>query len=256
MSQKQEAYTGDGLEVQLNPQTTKLNEALVAFQKENFATLKDGKGQYGAYTTLGAALVASQPATEYGLSHTQTFNYQLMPAATPEGTDAPWQILTVLVTTLRHVSGEQIESHFPFPLNIPSRGNPIQAFGAAVTYARRYSLLAIYGLAAVDDDADSLTIEETKPKNKKFEKKTGISRTPTRPDSQVKKTEVKNNKFMTPAAREEIGGKISALNDSDKARVLSAFKQEFNISADQISPQHITLASHGEFLQQAIEKLA
>ena len=256
MSQKQEAYTGDGLEVQLNPQTTKLNEALVAFQKENFATLKDGKGQYGAYTTLGAALVASQPATEYGLSHTQTFNYQLMPAATPEGTDAPWQILTVLVTTLRHVSGEQIESHFPFPLNIPSRGNPIQAFGAAVTYARRYSLLAIYGLAAVDDDADSLTIEETKPKNKKFEKKTGISRTPTRPDSQGKKVEVKNNEFITPAAKTEISGKIGNLNDKDKDKVLGDFKQHFDIKAKDISPQHITLASHGQFLHQAIEKLA
>jgi len=256
MSQKQEAYTGDGLEVQLNPQTSKLNEALVAFQKENFATLKDGKGQYGAYATLGAALVASQPATSYGLSHTQTFNYQLMPAATPEGEAAPWQVLTVLITTLRHVSGEQIESHFPFPLNIPSRGNPIQAFGAAVTYARRYSLLAIYGLAAVDDDADSLTIEENKPKNKKFEKKTGISRTPVKPDSQVKKVEVKNNDFMTPAAREEISSKITDLNDLDKSKVLSAFKQEFNISADQISKQHITLASHGQFLHQAIEKLA
>ena len=61
---------------------------------------------------------------------------------------------------------------------------------------------------------------------------------------------------MTPAAKTEIGGKISALEDKDKAKVLSAFKQEFNISADQISPQHITLASHGQFLLQAIEKLA
>ena len=255
MSQKQEAYTGDGLEVQLNPQTSKLNEALVAFQQENFATLKDGKGQYGAYATLGAALVASQPATSYGLSHTQTFNYQLMPAATPEGEAAPWQVLTVLITTLRHVSGEQIESHFPFPLNIPSRGNPIQAFGAAVTYARRYSLLAIYGLAAVDDDADSLTIEEDK-KNKKPEKKTGISRTPTRPDSQVKKVEVKNNEFITPAAKAEISGKIGNLNDKDKDKVLGDFKQHFDIKAKDISPHHITLAAHGRFLQQAISQLA
>ena len=255
MSQKQEAYTGDGLEVQLNPQTSKLNEALVAFQQENFATLKDGKGQYGAYATLGAALVASQPATSYGLSHTQTFNYQLMPAATPEGEAAPWQVLTVLITTLRHVSGEQIESHFPFPLNIPSRGNPIQAFGAAVTYARRYSLLAIYGLAAVDDDADSLTIEEDK-KNEKTKKKTGISRTPTRPDSQGKKVEEKKNEFITPAAKTEISGKIGELNDANKKKVLGDFKQHFDIKAKDISPQHITLAAHGRFLQQAISQLA
>ena len=156
---------------------------------------------------------------------------------------------------MRHVSGEQIESHFPFPLNIPSRGNPIQAFGAAVTYARRYSLLAIYGLAAADDDADSLTIEEDK-KNKKPEKKTGISRTPTRPDSQVKKVEVKNNEFITPAAKAEISGKIGTLNDKDKDKVLGDFKQHFDIKAKDISPQHITLAAHGRFLQQAISQLA
>ena len=254
MSQKQEAYTGDGLEVQLNPQTSKLNEALVAFQKENFATLKDGKGQYGAYATLGAALVASQPATKYGLSHTQTFNYQIMPAATPEGEAAPWQILTILVTTLRHVSGEQIESHFPFPLNIPSRGNPIQAFGAAVTYARRYSLLAIYGLAAVDDDADSLTIIEDK-KNKKPDKKTGISRTPTKPDSQGKKVEEIKNNFIHPAVREEVSAKLRQLKLKDEVKanqIIDDFKDRFKIKAAAFSSQHITLATHGRYLQQAL----
>lgn len=36
--------------------------------------------------------------------------------------------------------------------------NPAQAAGSAMTYARRYSLYMAYGLACVDDDAESLTI--------------------------------------------------------------------------------------------------
>ena len=36
--------------------------------------------------------------------------------------------------------------------------NPAQAAGSAMTYARRYSLYMAYGIACVDDDAESLTI--------------------------------------------------------------------------------------------------
>ena len=35
--------------------------------------------------------------------------------------------------------------------------NPAQELGSALTYARRYSLLMVYGLATEDDDAQSLT---------------------------------------------------------------------------------------------------
>jgi len=154
---KTEAYSGDGLEVSLNPQTPELNKALAKFQQKHHAAGKDGTANYGAYTTLAGGLAASQPATQFGLSHTQTFNYQILPQATSATTTDQWKVMPVLVTTLRHESGEQVESHFPFPELAPNRGNIMQAHGSAITYARRYALLAIYGLAGDDDDADSLT---------------------------------------------------------------------------------------------------
>jgi len=53
-----------------------------------------------------------------------------------------------LVTRLLHESGEAIESHTPL---LVSGGNN-QEFGSALTYMRRYSLSALLGLAADDDD--------------------------------------------------------------------------------------------------------
>ena len=156
---KTEAYTGDGLEVSLNPQTPELNKALAKFQQKHHAAGKDGTANYGAYTTLAGGLAASQPATQFGLSHTQTFNYQILPQATSATTTDQWKVMPVLVTTLRHESGEQVESHFPFP-ELANKGNIMQAHGSAITYARRYALLAIYGLAGDDDDADTLTPRE------------------------------------------------------------------------------------------------
>lgn len=41
--------------------------------------------------------------------------------------------------------------------------NPAQAMGAAISYAHRYSLILILGLATEDDDANSLTRPKTAP---------------------------------------------------------------------------------------------
>lgn len=53
----------------------------------------------------------------------------------------------VLVTTLAHSSGQFIKSEYPLPV----AGKP-QEVGSALTYARRYSLSAITGIAADEDD--------------------------------------------------------------------------------------------------------
>ena len=224
-----------------------LYESLLNFQKQLPDIKKDktagmGKFQY-KYCSLENLISSIQPVLHAnGLILIQ-----------PQGYNDHGQ--TLLVTRLIHVeSGEEIKSEMPLFLPENMGAKPQFAWGGGLTYGRRYAIKMLLGIEP-DMDTNTETDTELGDVKEPPPKKTGISRTPTRPDSQVKKTEVKNNKFMTPAAREEISSKITDLNDLDKSKVLSAFKQEFNISADQISPQHITLASHGQFLHQAIEKL-
>ena len=45
---------------------------------------------------------------------------------------------------------------------LQGKSNPAQEYGSALTYARRYSLLMILGIATTDDDAESLTQSEAK----------------------------------------------------------------------------------------------
>lgn len=58
---------------------------------------------------------------------------------------------SLLVTTLAHSSGEWIRSELP----IRAKDASPQAQGSAITYARRYALAAIVGLAQIDDDAEA-----------------------------------------------------------------------------------------------------
>ena len=64
-----------------------------------------------------------------------------------------------VLTRVMHKSGEWIEYEFQLPL---AKKDP-QAAGSAITYARRYSLMAIAGLPAIDDDAETAMLR-VKPK--------------------------------------------------------------------------------------------
>lgn len=54
----------------------------------------------------------------------------------------------IVCTRLIHSSGQWIESHYPITNDV----NKPQAMGSAMTYARRYSLSAICGIASEKDD--------------------------------------------------------------------------------------------------------
>lgn len=68
-----------------------------------------------------------------------------------------------VVGLLLHESGEQIALR----MHMPAGKLTAQAAGSAVTYARRYQLMAVFGLAPTDDDGEAASSPAPAPKAKK-----------------------------------------------------------------------------------------
>jgi len=64
-------------------------------------------------------------------------------------------------TIIHHASGESMACG---PLFVPASKQDAQGFGSAMTYARRYSLMAAFGVPAEDDDGNAAVA--SKPANK------------------------------------------------------------------------------------------
>lgn len=87
------------------------------------------------YADLGAVLGAVRPVlARHGLCLSQT----------PEVDDGA----VVVATTIWHASGQWLAAP---PLRLPA-GDTAQSVGSAITYARRYTALAVLGMATEDDD--------------------------------------------------------------------------------------------------------
>ena len=72
-----------------------------------------------------------------------------------------------LITTLAHSSGQWIKS--VYPLVCKDTTNP-QSWGSAITYARRYTLSSIVGIAPdEDDDGNKASLDKSKPIKKNNE---------------------------------------------------------------------------------------
>jgi hypothetical protein len=84
----------------------------------------------------------------------------------------------VLMYELRHVSGESLDGMYP----LPDRGTP-QEVGSAITYARRYCLCAVTGLAPDNDDEDAVLAETAarKMRVERVEEKIAAAQAPAEP---------------------------------------------------------------------------
>lgn len=120
--------------------------ALVTLQSELPQVRKDAEadvGQYSyKYADLSAITDALMPVlTRHGLSFTS------YPTLDENGR-------FILRYALRHVSGEWMGGDYP--LSSPDKVNS-QKIGSEITYARRYALCAVTGLAPSGDDDDGKT---------------------------------------------------------------------------------------------------
>ncbi len=123
----------------LNP--SNLAAALAAFQAEHYSCGLDQRNDFKSfdYTSLAATLKAIQPAAAQGLAHTFTFHLL--------GVDA----INCKLTVTHAPSGESLESEFPVQI-----GAKPQDVGGLITYAKKYQIWALYGLAnASGDDIDA-----------------------------------------------------------------------------------------------------
>ena len=195
------------------------------------------------YSTLEDVLKALQPATELGISHTQTFDYLPL----EDG-----KVLTICITTL-YFKEEKIESKLPLK---ELRGyNIMHDLGIAITYTRRYALGAAYGIGSeVDDDAMSLTQPSSD--------KTGISRTPSKPNEQPEPVEsIEDKDYGKPIAQpalEAVVQKIMNLSEKypkKKDEVLNKYKSQFGITSEKIGPADIRTAEQGQFLTLLINEI-
>ncbi len=232
------------------PQT--LSEALAIFQSKVKSadrtgtakeTRRDKKGVSTTterkYSTLEDVLKALQPATELGISHTQTFDVIPLESG---------QTLTVCITTL-YFKNEKLESKLP--LKELKGYNIMHDLGISITYTRRYALGAAYGIGSeIDDDAMSLNqAPATEP---------GSSRTPTKANQKLEPVseQAKKNPPITTEARTLITDQLKELmkTNPDKAKeIVASFCKEFNVPR---LSGFITEARHGEFLSHAISKIA
>ena len=228
----------------MDPCLKELPKALAAFQAEHHAAGRDSKGNYGAYTSLAGALAAIKNATAHGLSHSQTLH--------PLGED-----VMLLRTSVFHTSGELLCSDLPIPLKTEGRANYWQGLGSAITYARRYSLLAIYGLAGEDDEAEAAAAPAAKAKPAAANSMRNLHI-----PAQASQADVPGASGPPAAAadtdicwleKERHGRIVESLKSApNKDEVLTAFKEHFKIATPKISPAQIQLQTHGDFLEEQL----
>lgn len=128
------------------------------------------------------------------------------------------EVSVIVETVFLHESGETMTCG---KLHIPVNRMDAQGFGASITYARRYSLMAACGIAPEDDDGN---LAARKPKNRSAPVAAALQSVEVNPEDQA---------YLAELAAElvedvEVAGKIShafdrletAMLDSDQKLVL------------------------------------
>lgn len=123
-------------------ESTTLADALARVQGQLHSVRKDKKANAGQYSYTYADLAAVQEAV-FPLLAAEGLAWVTCPTYDEQGR-------YVLAYHLMHgPSGDTVQGTYPLP--DPTRGTP-QQIGSAITYARRYCLSAVVGVATEDDD--------------------------------------------------------------------------------------------------------
>ena len=185
---------------------SELAKALSSFQGKMTAVKKDAtnpfyKSKYATLDTIWETI--RKPLSENGLSVAQTMNLT---------SDSK----SVLETTLYHTSGEWIGGT---QLVNPVKDDP-QSLGSAISYARRYSISALLGIVADEDDDANVATKPDKPKAE--------AKSPEKPVSTVGETPQKSEPSISAAQTKKIYASVKEKGitpDQAKAYLKQVFKK-------------------------------
>lgn len=204
--------------------TKEITKALCKFIQTVGTIEEKDTAQYGKFADLSTVLSTVNPAlAANGLAVVHTTKVE--------------DNKNILITNLLHTSGESITSEMVLPVNTGGRGNPMHQEGGAITYCRRYSLLAILGLNAgiPDNDGDfaNPTLDKVTPINKN--KAVGM---PTILDDETKKYYLR------------IVGELVVKDPKLYNTLADALYIEFDFNRNKKLSENITLPKHVTFIEE------
>ena len=123
------------------------------------------------YTTVTSVLEAIKPVYKENISIMQM----------PE--------MDKLITRVGHSSGQWLEIETPLFVGEPKGMSKMQAYGNAVTYARRYALVSLFGIGQEDNDGNDGNHNE--PTQKKETLKKPLNQSPNKTNINEKTTDRK-----------------------------------------------------------------
>ena len=158
---------------------SKAQESIKNAQKEGYNPMFRSN-----YTTVTSVLDAVRPAYIMGISIMQM----------PESDK--------LITRVGHSSGQWLEIETPLFIGEPKGMSKMQAYGNAVTYARRYALVSLFGIGQEDNDGNDGNHNE--PTQKKETLKKPLNQNPNKTtdrkqgflDSMKKLSAIDNESFV------------------------------------------------------------
>ena len=204
--------------------TKEITLALTKFIQQVGTIEEKDTAQYGKFADLSRVLSTVNPAlAANGLAVVHTTKVL-------EGKN-------ILITNLLHTSGESITSEMFLPVNTGGRGNPMHQEGGAITYCRRYSLLAILGLNAGIPDNDGDFANPTADKVTHINKNKAVGM-PTILDDDTKKYYLR------------IVGDLIVKDKKLYNTLADALYIEFDFNRNKKLSENITLPKHVTFIEE------
>lgn len=225
------------MDPQQNP-TPELLAALAQFQSEHIGAPKDVKGRYD-YSSLESLIHAVQPSTALGLCHTFI--------CTPLGGDQTQISLYLFHTKGGFISSSLVIDDFDPKVN----QSKSQQRGSAFTYAKRYLIAALYGLAPGGDQGEGDDVGAAVKPLPKQQKPPAAKQAPPKPaPTSQPKEEVK---FLSDDDKALLISQIAGLEKGAREKLMLDFKDAFDIRcAGTPDRSFINLQSHGDWLAEKL----